>query len=158
MSFRKRATRARFQLAFEAKSGGFVRELNRHDNSLRPMHQGLAERSRVMPVKPLHYVSGHANVVERRIGLTTEHVYEAFADANHASHKVHLSGRSKVRRFFRFDVLTGQISIEANYRKMARTAGASQRASGSNRGSAFAGAIMSELRRDSFRANTDSLA
>jgi hypothetical protein len=83
MPLRECAAGSGLEVSLEVRRGRSVGKLHGNENPPRTMRNSLARRAFVVPSKSFINVRGAADIVARRIALTSEDVYEALADAFH---------------------------------------------------------------------------
>ena len=83
VALREGASRAGFQVSLEPDRLSLHWEHDGDDHGPRPMFSGVSRRSGIVPINSALDVAGDADVVPRRIPLTSENIREPFTDASH---------------------------------------------------------------------------
>src|SRR5215203_1305538 len=73
----ERASGAGLQICLKACSGGFIRKLDRNDDSPGSMPQRISARPGVVPLDTFIDVGGAPDIVTRRVALTPKYVDES---------------------------------------------------------------------------------
>ena len=84
----ERAPGAGLQIRLKARSGGFIRKLDRHDDPPGSMLQRISARPGVVPLETFIDVGGAPDIVTRRVALAPQNVDESSADAAHGARSV----------------------------------------------------------------------